>query len=366
MTTASYRNNFGLLRLTFALCVLISHSFELVDGDRSREPLTYMFGTISLGELGVAGFFLISGFLITVSFENSSSLLSYFWKRILRIYPAFIVVFILSIAIIAPLSGADMAALKGVGWIKQIADMMLLNTPTLPAAFADLHYRSLNGSMWTIPYEFRCYTLIALLGTLGLLQRARIFALLFIVILLVSAFFPFGKRAPLVHLIGLPQFTLKLTVLFLSGSAFHIFRNSIKYRGDIAFVAGIALIGSLFNHVAEELAVPTFGGYLVFWFAFLKNTPWLNSINNRTDISYGMYLYAWPVQSLLIEFVPGISPLPIIMVATVATTILAFLSWHLIEKPSLSFKSAVGVKQQDSNLAIDPAGRQLNAPEQHP
>src|ERR1700682_1934130 len=113
----SHRNNFGLLRRVFAMCVLVSHSFELVDGNRSREPLTFIFGTLSLGEFGVDGFFLVSGYLITQSFETSASSLSYLWKRILRIYPAFIISFVISIAIVGPLSDADMHLLEGMGWV---------------------------------------------------------------------------------------------------------------------------------------------------------------------------------------------------------------------------------------------------------
>jgi peptidoglycan/LPS O-acetylase OafA/YrhL len=84
--------------------------------------------------------------------------------------------------------------------------------------------------------------------------------------------------------------------------------------------------------------MPVVGGYLIFWFAFLKETPRLNRINVGRDLSYGIYLYAWPVQSLLIYFVLGISPIAVMALATIATSTLALLSWHLIEKPMLALK----------------------------
>jgi peptidoglycan/LPS O-acetylase OafA/YrhL len=238
------------------------------------------------------------------------------------------------------LAGADMSALKGAGWIKQLVYMLLLAEPRLPKAFAGLPYPSLNGSVWTIPYEFRCYVLIAILGLLGTLRRKMLFGVSLIALLPISAFLTIGNSAPtmLTNLTGYPQATLRFTTIFLSGSAFYIFRGAISYRNDLALIAAILLIGLLFNNATEELSMPTLGAYLIFWFAFLKNTPRLNRINNSSDVSYGIYLYAWPIQNLLMKFVPGISPLIVIMLTTSAATTLASLSWHLIEKPSLSLK----------------------------
>ena len=92
-------NNFGALRLLFASVVILSHSAEIVDGDRSREVLTNIFGTLTFGILGVDGFFIISGYLITKSLLSSPTLFDYAKRRVLRIYPAFIVCFWLSLLV---------------------------------------------------------------------------------------------------------------------------------------------------------------------------------------------------------------------------------------------------------------------------
>lgn len=357
-TSTSHRNNFGLLRLIFAMSVLVSHSIELVDGGRSREPLTYVFGTLSLGELGVDGFFLVSGYLIAQSFENSVSVFSYLWKRVLRIYPAFVIAFVLSVIVVGPLSGADMNALRGTGWVKQIVQMMFLGVPLLPNAFADLHYPSLNGAMWTIPYEFACYLIIGIIGLLGALRSRWIIGSAMIGLLLLSAFVHVGNDIFTLpsNFAGSSSDAIRFASLFVSGTAFYVFRNSISYRNDLATVATIAFIASLFNHTTAELAVRTLGGYLIFWFAFLKDATRLNRINNEIDISYGTYLYAWPIQSLLIKFVPGITPLSVIILTTFSAAALAYLSWRLIEKPSLSLRSTLATDKPQPEPVHQTAG----------
>ena len=90
-TNKERKNNFGFLRLLFATMVVVSHSPELLDGNRSREILTRLFGTMSFGEVGVHGFFIISGYLITKSFVESRSTGSYLTKRFLRIFPGYLV-----------------------------------------------------------------------------------------------------------------------------------------------------------------------------------------------------------------------------------------------------------------------------------
>jgi peptidoglycan/LPS O-acetylase OafA/YrhL len=85
------------------------------------------------------------------------------------------------------------------------------------------------------------------------------------------------------------------------------------------------------------LSIPLFAGYLIFWFAFLPHTERLNQINNKTDISYGTYLYAWPIQELAIRFIPDVSPLVVLLITLVVATSLASLSWLYVEEPCSAF-----------------------------
>jgi peptidoglycan/LPS O-acetylase OafA/YrhL len=126
-------NNLGALRLFFAILVILAHSHELIDGNRSREILTRTFGTLSFGDLGVDGFFLISGYLITKSFVESPSVIEYLFKRTLRIYPGYVVAFLLCILTISPFVGGNISSLSITTILK---DIVLLHPPEVSGVFA--------------------------------------------------------------------------------------------------------------------------------------------------------------------------------------------------------------------------------------
>ena len=91
MMQIQHANNFNVLRLMLALAVILSHTYELIDGNREREILTQMFGTYSLGEIAVNSFFILSGLLIAASWCREPNLMLFTRKRILRIAPGFFV-----------------------------------------------------------------------------------------------------------------------------------------------------------------------------------------------------------------------------------------------------------------------------------
>lgn len=334
-------NNFGLMRLTFAALVIVSHSFELIDGNRTREPLTQVFGTFSIAEIAVAGFFIVSGYLITQSYTASRTSSEYLLKRILRIYPAYVAASAFCIVVVGPLAGASLAALSVKDWAIIAMRCLALQVPKLPNAFAGQYYPSLNGSMWTIAYEFRCYLVLIILGYLGWLRNTIVLSLSLVLWAMV-VFLPNSWQAGRIEpLIGSLDETIRLTALFLTGVSFFLFRQQIAYRNSYAALAAMGLVALLFHQQIAGPAVAFLGGYLVFWFAFLPGTPVLNSINSKTDLSYGVYLYAWPIQMLLIRYLAGISPGAVISLTAIGATLLAFVSWTAIEKPMLYYKRSL-------------------------
>lgn len=146
---------------------------------------------------------------------------------------------------------------------------------------------------------------------------------------------PWGR---LRFLVGAPANDIRLFGIFLCGSLFHLYANKIEYNWKIAAVCSCVLIRLMFSAHLAELGVAVFGGYLLFWFAFNVKSPKLAAVGKRVDLSYGIYLYAWPVQKLLIWLEPGISPWLVFTDTIIITSLLALASWCLIEKPCLNLK----------------------------
>ena len=184
-----HRNNLNFLRVVLAALVILSHAPEITDGNRHREILTRLFHALSFGELAVDGFFILSGYLIVQSWLRSASAWDYLKKRVLRIYPGFIVASLFSVFVVGSLGASDPALyLARMSFLALIKNLLLLNMPQTPATFVGLAYPLVNGALWTILYEFGCYLLVMALGAMGLLRRHAVMVALFVLAMLLNAY----------------------------------------------------------------------------------------------------------------------------------------------------------------------------------
>jgi peptidoglycan/LPS O-acetylase OafA/YrhL len=301
--------------------------------------LSRIFGTLTFGELGVDGFFLISGYLVTKSFQESRSVGEYVLKRVLRIYPGYVVAYLLCVLALGPFVGGQIAALSGKTLVVHIAT---LRTPEMPGVFPGTPFPFLNASMWSIAYEFRCYLLVLAAGLFGLLSKR------FILVFLVVGSLALARRniwgwfpSLAVDYLGDPSTSVFSTGVFGCGALFYLYRDRIRYDWRLAMFAACGLIALMFLPRLAGAALTILGGYLLFWFAFNVRSTRLASVGHNVDISYGVYLYAWPVQNLLIWLYTGISPWLVFIETTAVASILAFGSWRLVEKPFLNLKDAL-------------------------
>lgn len=336
-------NNFGFLRLLFAYLVIFGRSPEMLDGNVNREILYLATGTISFGDLAVDGFFLISGYLICQSFEHSKSFLNYLYKRVLRIYPAFIVVWLLTLLVLVPLTGGiqEILNLTIFDWLKNSIKMIFLSEPFVDGHLILENSQTLNGALWTIRYEFLCYLFIPLLALFALNKRSVIsLIILFLLAKVTIAYTGYDYQTTVPFSVLLSQ-VLRLGFAFLVGMAFYQFRDKVVWDMKLVFTSLLLLLLTIRFQVVAESALIVFGGYLMFYFAFAFKNNVIQNINVKNDISYGVYIYAWPVQALLIRSYSDINPWVLAILSAIIVTPLGFLSWRLVEKPFLKLKNKI-------------------------
>ena len=363
------RNNFDFLRFFFASLVIFSHSYMMLRPDGvDVDPLARVTGLkMSLGAVSVACFFAISGFLITQSWLRAPRLRDYVKKRALRIYPGWIVALLLGALVFAPLlrfpHRLDLGVLRTYLSFEQLLLKNFGFGQVVPGV-DPTHTLFLNGSTWTIPYEITCYALVAVLGALGLLRRrAWVLALAAALLLYVNLpgltlWATFGPTVPGFRLpyFGWLRCLPLLSVYFLSGVLFFLYRERVPHSPWL-FGASLALVALALGHLPLApllfAVFPTFGLYALFYLAFLPLGR-LHAWAKRGDLSYGVYLYAFPLQRLLIsERFRGyhLSPLTLFVSAWVLSCGAAALSWRFVERPALRHKpKAPGPPAEDAGV----------------
>jgi len=331
-------NNFDSLRLLFALLVILSHSYPLGAGSYDAEPLYRLTGgQTELGEIAVWGFFVISGFLITQSWLRSPSPIKFMKRRIGRIYPAFIVVAALGAFVIVPYA-SDAHTYAQFSLLRFLSHTLRLNVWEMPAVFTkNAHPNVLNGSLWSIPYEFCCYIGVLFLGLCRLIQRRYLVLSLFVVAILCHVSIDVtGWRArsasAFLDVVGDPVTWATVLPFFLAGMLFNLLGAQRLLRPWIAVAAVLVLIASYFVPHAYLVTMPTCGAYALMQLAHLRALNPLR-LGRYGDFSYGVYLYAFPVQQLLVMSAGGrMAPLELFALATPISLLLGCISWFLVER----------------------------------
>lgn len=335
---AGRNHQFDLLRILFAVMVLLAHAPEIIDGNRHRELLVRLTRSqFTLGSLGVDGFFLLSGFLIVHSWQQSGQLLPFARRRFFRIVPGYVVAALLSTLMVG-LCAPGIPHFFGHLNFHFVKSVIALGSPTTPPVLPGSAYPMVNGSLWTIPFECRCYILVALFGLAGLLRRRSAW-LAVTIVLLVAALFPdFWARydaGRFSHYFGTVSQTVRLTGVYFVGGCFFLYRDRIRFRRPYAWAAGGLLVAMIWLRPGlTEMAFVLCGGYLMFYLSEF-HLRFLEPMRAIPDVSYGIYLYGWPVEVLLVWYLPGRSPWLVFAIAVVACAGLGWLSWVCVERPMI-------------------------------
>lgn len=335
------KNSLAFLRFLLAILVVIQHSYHL--GNFGADPIWFLSnGTINTGSLAVHSFFIISGFLITRSYLSTSNFGRYLWHRILRIFPGFWVCLVVTAFVFAPIayisvngniSGYLSAKDSPLGYI--VKNLFLYIKQADIANLMSLHVeKSLNGSLWTLIWEFMLYLAIALLGLLSILKKHRYIVFAIFLTFLITYFVDPCHCTILLRFFVMER-NPPLVVLFLSGAIFWLYRDKILFNAatfaSLVLVTLVAIPLNLYLFV-EPFTLP----YILFWLSI--NLP-LSKFEKHADYSYGIYIYSFPIQQLLIKFDLDKFGVGIYFILSLLLTVpLALLSWHFIEKPCLQLK----------------------------
>src|SRR6266446_9168661 len=337
------QNNFDTLRLIAAISVIFSHSFLITEGTQNNEWLILLTGNQSiLGLTGVFVFFAISGFLVTQSFEQTARPLHFLAKRALRIFPGLFIVTLLSAFVLGPLVttlplGTYLSRPEPYQYVlgNTLLDQTVHELPGV--RFVDNPVGlEINGSLWTLRCEFVMYLMVLVLGVLRLLTlRVGLLLLAFgMVCLHFNMLDELEKWGWFFQVLSGWGW---LVGFFAAGMILYKARHTRIFDGRIALLAlaGLALSIPLRQFI---LLFPLFGCYLALWLALSARLPVIPAARFG-DLSYGLYIYGWPVEEGVMWLTGGGAPWwQLFLIALPAASAIAFLSWHLIERPMLRLK----------------------------
>jgi peptidoglycan/LPS O-acetylase OafA/YrhL len=339
----NHHNNLTALRWFAACLVLYGHAFVFLG---LPEPLFLQW--VPLGPLGVYIFFAISGYLVAQSWGRDPQVFRFLAKRALRIFPGLVVCTLLSAVVLGPLLTTLDASTY---WRNEhtrgyFTNIALYMTYHLPGVFAQNKLpHAVNGSLWSLPVEFFMYLLLALLGLAASLlssdkQKTHVTALILggvsLLFMGLAALWALPATEALVlYRTDLRQIPL-CGVYFLVGASLYGF-NAVRFF-TLSNVVLVLVLWLSLSVQPQWFAMASWVVLPIVVMAFgLACHPWLVRMHAR-DYSYGIYIYAFPVQQTLVSIWPQMSLFVYLLSTFVTTVALAALSWHFVEKPALKLK----------------------------
>jgi peptidoglycan/LPS O-acetylase OafA/YrhL len=326
-------DNFLLLRLLAASLVIYAHSYALSPRAKRGDDLTDWLGIYS-GSVAVYLFFFISGFLVTGSWLRQRSLGNFLLARAVRILPAYLACLAGGALLVGTLASERSAAehlsdpltWRYIYWNLTFPEAFQFN---VPGVFDQSPRQAINGSLWTLPAEVRAYALLAIFGLLGLLDRLpRLLLALFVGCWLIMFE---GFRIPLTTV---PD-TLPMLGYFALGAIAWNARHSLILDGRVAVALWTAAVLSRDSAAYPYLFALSLC-YGCLWLAYVPR--WLPRLDRFGDYSYGVYLWGFPMQQLVVYWFASPTPTMITLLAWPLALMCAALSWHLVEQPTMQWR----------------------------
>jgi len=334
-------NNLDFLRLLFSSLVILHHSFPLTYHPEILSSITNH--QVDFGDLSVNIFFIISGYLIINSLLYSKTPTSYLWKRGLRLFPGLFFMLLFSLIIIAILYEGENILNEKSFFTYLPYNMSLYKVQYfVDGVFENNIYpKAINGSLWTLSYEFTMYIFIL---SLYPFRKDRLLLTLILAYSFIIAFFAANFKPELLNskissILLSSNHLYSLAAFFISGSLLAMF-NLNKFNKPIINVAlFVLLLTSLFLNTYELLSYLLLPPLVLFiGLSYSKVLAYIPS--KIGDISYGVYIYGFLVQQTLMHFY-NFNPYILAILSLGITYIISYASWHLIEKRFLEYKNII-------------------------
>lgn len=334
-------NNFTLMRVVFALLVVLSHSYVIPSG----FPLspTYAAGFDFVAQRVLDGFFILSGYMLTAGLLRGQDLTGYSIARVLRIFPGMIAVILPLFLIIGPIASTLSPAeyfSSAQAWLFPFLVIGQINPQAgLPGLFDTHPYQSLDGPLWTIRYELYCYLVAGLLAAVGLWRSQRG------VLILAGLAVAFSVLHAVVDYQGPLSGTIaagaRFGGAFLVGGAFYALRDTVGFKPVPALIlTTFALV--LWNTPAGMITSQIAIAYWILWLGFIAIPgPAGVRIRGVEDLSYGIYILHWPIGQLALWTWPNLPPIGLLVIMLGLSVPLAYGLRVWVEKPATASKAAV-------------------------
>ena len=332
-------NGWTALRALMAAAVMVGHAMIIANRDLAAEPMVY--GSYSISYMAVNAFFVASGFLVTASMMHRGRLLDFVVARGLRIYPALIVHVLVVMLVVGvanttlPL-GAYLAHPEV--WLQLPRVLLFIDTDfLLPGVFAGNHEAYASAPLWTLRFELLAYAGTAIAFALGLMRsRGWIAAQFgaFVILWLVARGTGLFDEVP-----GSVQNVLRFGLPYGLGALIWAYRDELPFRAWVVpfvWIAAVVSAGSILGEVVMNMAV----AYSLFWMAY-GGSKLFDRWAKGADISYGLYIWHWPILQWIAAQTSGLGSVEMIAIAAPLTVVAAWVSWHVVEKPMLAKKGAL-------------------------
>lgn len=352
-------NNLDLIRVVCACLVIFGHAAGVVDDPRHSfgDPISgwLKYDGVYAGSMAVRVFFFISGLLVTDSLLRKKSVAGFIIGRIFRVWPALIALLVLTVFVVGPLfshyASADFFTHRATyRYLRE--NLLLVTSSYLPGVFElNPHPRQINASLWTLSNEIGCYAALLVLFVFRITARWWLCAIV-VAIAYLEPLLPHSLFFP-----GLDDNwqVRYLPSAFALGGLFALFKDRITLGPESIIVLGLLFFPLKSTLVGQHLFFAT----LFLALLYVSGLPAVRKIKLGADLSYGTYLWGFLVQQIVASQFAGLGFGFNLLTSLVLSLLLAFLSWHLVEKHAIAlghrWAEALRRERAGSQASVTPA-----------